>query len=81
MFSLSLLHVFVACHDGYPLCVYTDQPMTIEFYNPAPKRVANAPSLINRIQKPPLLDRLGQEQGESNGKTSYVLFPLVFLSS
>ncbi|KAK7676163.1 hypothetical protein QCA50_020874 [Cerrena zonata] len=52
-------------YDGR-LC--KDQPMAIEFYNPAPKRMASAPSLINRIQKPALLDRLEQDRGDKNGR-------------
>ncbi|CAL1699533.1 unnamed protein product [Somion occarium] len=52
-------------YDGR-LC--KNQPMSIDFYNPAPKRAVSAPSLLNRIQKPPLLDRLGQDQKHARDK-------------
>ncbi|KAJ3559390.1 hypothetical protein NM688_g378 [Phlebia brevispora] len=46
------------------------QPMTIEFHTAPPtrpqvRRSTSAPSLINRIQKPPLLDRLSQKNTKS----------------
>ncbi|KAI0078365.1 hypothetical protein K474DRAFT_1690438 [Panus rudis PR-1116 ss-1] len=55
-------------YDGR-LC--KDQPMSIEFYHPPTKpsarRSVSAPSLINRIQKPALLDRLGGEKPQARG--------------
>lgn len=47
------------------------QPMTIVFYvaapqRPRPGRTASAPSsLMDRIQKPPLLERLGGKEGKT----------------
>lgn len=44
--------------------------MSIEFdAGPPPRqRRASAPSLINRIQKPPLLDRLSQNEPRADTK-------------
>ena len=46
--------------------------MQIEFDAGPPRqqarRIASAPSLINRIQKPPLLDRLGDAKGSAPPK-------------
>ncbi|KAH9964856.1 hypothetical protein BC827DRAFT_1259441 [Russula dissimulans] len=48
------------------------QPISIEFDQGAPRRAgATASSLLNRIQKPPLLDRLGQSQ--TKAKASLIL--------
>ncbi|KAH9975503.1 hypothetical protein BGW80DRAFT_1225019 [Lactifluus volemus] len=47
------------------------QPISIEFdKGPSRRASAPAPSLLNRIQKPPLLHRLGQAQG--NAKASLI---------
>ncbi|KAI0298003.1 hypothetical protein BC826DRAFT_1124242 [Russula brevipes] len=47
------------------------QPISIEFDQGMPRRAsAPASSLLNRIQKPPLLDRLGQAQ--TNAKASLI---------
>ncbi|KAH9986170.1 hypothetical protein BJV74DRAFT_845142 [Russula compacta] len=47
------------------------QPISIEFDQGVSRRTsASAPSLLNRIQKPPLLDRLGQAQ--TNAKVSLI---------
>ncbi|KAI0246661.1 hypothetical protein BJV78DRAFT_1286191 [Lactifluus subvellereus] len=47
------------------------QPISIGFDQGTPRRAsAPAPSLLNRIQKPPLLNRLGQAQ--SNAKASLI---------
>ena len=59
----------------------SDQPMSITFDSASPRnqgrRVVSAPSLLNRIQKPPLLDRLskGQQVQSKNPAPSYVSFP------
>ena len=54
----SFLTVFLSRFEG--------QPISIEFDKGPPRR-ASAPgtSLLNRIQKPPLLDRLGQAQAKA----------------
>ncbi|KAG6830593.1 hypothetical protein H0H92_015874 [Tricholoma furcatifolium] len=62
------------CSALYTLLItFTGQPMTITFDTaPAPKtrRSASAPtSLINRIQKPPLLDRLSKDDAGIKTKT------------
>lgn len=52
-------------HYNGKLC--KGQPMTIEFDSGPPPRArrASAPSLINRIQKPNLLDRLGGDDSQA----------------
>ena len=61
--------------------------MSITFYNPPqhPRtRAASAPtSLLNRIQKPPLLDRLsstGPLQDKKKALPAYVLFAVTVAS-
>lgn len=46
-----------------PMFCLIGQPMSIEFDSPPrqPRRSASVPALLNRIQKPPLLDRLSRD--------------------
>lgn len=69
--------IFHSISSSYLIHSLLGQPMTIAYEMKQPRRAVSAPhsSLINRIQKPPLADRLSSDDSQIRDSSGpYVLF-------
>src|SRR6266511_3163076 len=75
--------------SDFRLVASTGQPMTISYYTAprAPRRIVSAPSsttrsLLNKVEKPPLSDRLTKEEADAKLPSGpQVVFPQIFCTS